>query len=117
MSDQSASTIYPTSQRQLKRTRPRFAKGPGVVDGQAHLGPPEGGLLRRTGEDHVFHLVGPHGACPLGSEHPRDGIDDVRFPGTVRTDDDRYTRLKIERGRIGEGLESFERKGLEVHVR
>ena len=86
-----------------------------VVDGQGDLGPAQGRPVGRPHKDDVFHLGRAHRAGALGAEHPGHGVDHIRFSAAVRTHDNRYPRLEFEHGRISEGLESFEREGLQEH--
>jgi hypothetical protein len=79
-----------------------------VVDGQADLGPAEGGAALGAGEDDVVHLRAADGAGPLRTEDPGDGVDDVRLAGAVGADDHGDPRLEVEGGRVGEGLEALE---------
>ena len=87
----------------------------GVVDRQADLGAAERRAARRSGEDHVVHLLAAHRRRRLGAEHPGDGIDDVRFARAVGADDDRDARLELEGRGLGEGLEAFEGQRSEEH--
>ncbi len=86
-----------------------------VVDGERHLGAPQGLAITRTGEDDVLHLAATQrfgGALP---HDPREGIDDIGFAGAVGTDHGADAGLKFHRRRRREGLESFERERFEVH--
>ena len=80
----------------------------GVVEGERDLGPAERRPFRRPCEDDVVHLLAAHRAGGLRTEHPRDGIDDVRLSGAVGTDHHRDARFELQRGGVGERLESFE---------
>jgi hypothetical protein len=86
-----------------------------VVDREGDLRPTEGGPLRGSGEDDVVHLRGPDHLRALSAEHPGHGIDDVRLAGPVRPDHHRDARLEVDRGRIGEGLESLQGQRLQEH--
>ena len=57
----------------------------------------------------------PHGARPLGTEHPGHGVDDVGLAAAVRAHHHGDPRFEFEHGRIGEGLESLEGEGLQEH--
>jgi hypothetical protein len=87
-----------------------------VVDGQAHLGPPEGGAVGGAGEDDVLHLPGAHGPGSLRAEGPGHGVDHVRLAAPVRPHHHRHARLELERRGVGEGLEPLEGQGLEEHA-
>ncbi len=86
-----------------------------VVDGERHLGPPQGGTVGGAGEDDVFHLRRAHGARPLRAEHPRHGVDDIGLPAAVGADHDRHAGLQEQRGRIRERLETLEGERLQEH--
>ena len=76
-----------------------------VVDGEGHLGPPEGGTRRRPGEDDVLHFGRAQGAGALGAQHPGDGIDHIGLAAPVGPDDDGDAGLELQHGGIGEGFE------------
>ena len=88
---------------------------PGVVDGEADLGPAQRRTAAGAGEDDVVHLGGAHRAGPLGAQHPRHRVDHVRLPAAVRADDDRQPRLELESGRLGEGLEALQGERTKKH--
>ena len=87
----------------------------GVVEGERHLGTAERRALGGAGEDHVVHLLRAHGAGSLGTEHPRDGVDDVGLARSVRADHHGHPGLEVHHGVVGEGLEAFEGERLEKH--
>ncbi len=88
---------------------------PGVVDGEADLGPAQRRPAAGAGEDDVVHLGGAHRAGPLGAQHPRHRVDHVGLPAAVRADDDRQPRLELESGRLGEGLEALQGERTKKH--
>src|SRR5262249_8564118 len=63
------------------------------------------------GEDHVFHGATTEVLRALLSEHPADGVDDVRLPAAVRADDRRDARRQLENG---PGLERLEAGRLDL---
>ena len=79
-----------------------------VVDGQRDFGTAERGPFGGAGEDDVVHLSAAQRARALGTEHPGDGVDDVRFPRAVRADNHAHTRLEVEGGLVGKGLEALQ---------
>ena len=58
----------------------------GVVDGERHLGPAQGGPAGGAGEDDVLHLLRAQRARPLGAEHPGHGVDHVGLAAAVGAD-------------------------------
>jgi len=87
----------------------------GIVDRELHLGAPEGTTGRGAGEDDVFHLPAAEGLRPLLPHHPREGVDDIRLAGAVRSDDARDAGLEHEGRGLRERLEPLERQALQVH--
>ena len=88
-----------------------------VVDGERNLGTAQRRALGGTGEDDVFHLVGADGFAGLGPQYPGHGVHDVGLARSIGPHHHRDPRLEIEGGGVGEGLEAFEREGLEEHCR
>ena len=86
-----------------------------VVDREAHLGSAQRRALGGAGKDDVIHLLAPHGTRRLGTEHPRNGVDDVRLPRSVRPDHHRDARLELHHRGIGERLEPFEGQAFQEH--
>src|SRR5688500_16415292 len=78
--------------------------------------------LLRTGEDHVLGLLAAQQLEALFAQHPTDGVGDVRFPGTVRTDDRgdalgrRGRRQEVQFGLFRERFEADQFKFLEMHI-
>ncbi len=106
--------VDPAGERDLGKVEGKQAGS--VVDHQGHLGPPQGGAKRGSGEDDVLHLLGAQRPRRLGPHHPGDRVDDVRLAGSVGTHHDRHPGPELETGAIGERLEAGEFEGLQVHV-
>ena len=87
-----------------------------VVDRQADLGPTQGVALVRAGEDDVFHLLRSHRRRRLGTEHPGDGVDDVRLARAVRADHYGHARFQLQGRRLRERLEALQGEALEMHA-
>ena len=81
-----------------------------VVDRERHLGPPQRGAVGRAREDDVVHLAAAERARPLGAEHPRHRVDEVRLPGPVRAHHHGHAGLELEGRLVGERLESSHRQ-------
>ena len=88
---------------QVQRKRPRR-----VVEYERDLRSPKRRSNRRSGEDDVFHLLRSERSSGLGSHHPRDCIDEIRFTGAIGSDDDGDPRLEFESRPVGERLEPNE---------
>jgi hypothetical protein len=65
--------------------------------GDVHRAPGGGAL-----EDDFFHLRAAKRPRTLLSEHPSDGVGDIRLAAAVRTDDRGYAGLEQQFGFIGE---------------
>ena len=77
-----------------------------VVEDERRLGAVERLAGDRSGEDHVGHLAAAEAAHRLLAEDPFDGVDDVRLPRAVRTDDDGDAVGELEACPVGEALEA-----------
>ncbi len=88
----------------------------GVVDGQRHLRAAQRRASRGSGEDDVFHLAAAQRLGPLFAHDPGKGVHDIGLAGAVWTYDARDTRLEAERRSRGEGFETSEGQGLEMHA-
>ena len=66
--------------------------------------------LARVGalENDVLHLAAAEGLGALLTQHPADGIGDVRFAAAVGPDHRGHAGFKLEGGGIGEGLEAVQ---------
>ncbi|CAB4817699.1 unannotated protein [freshwater metagenome] len=95
---------------ELDRQQPRR-----VVERERDLGAAERRTLGRTGEDDIVHLLAAHRTGRLGTQHPGNRIDHIRLARPVRADDDSDARLQLERGGVGERLETFEGERLQEH--
>ncbi len=80
-----------------------------VVKGDRYFGATQGRTCRRSGKDHVFHLLGAERPSCLGSHHPGEGIKEVRFARAVWPHNHVDPCLEIEAGSVRKGLESSER--------
>ncbi len=85
----------------------------GVVEGEGDFGrihrPAGAGAV----EDHVGHFPAAEALDALLAQHPLDGVDDVRFPRAVRTDDDGDSLGEFKTRLVGEALETGEFECLE----
>jgi len=83
---------------------PPFAVVEGELDGRAS------DRLTVTGavEDHVLHRFAAQSRCFRFTEHPSDGVDDVRLAAAVGTDDADELARRRNRRRIDERFESGE---------
>ena len=61
---------------------------------------------RRAGKDYVRHLLSAQRLDFLLAQNPFNRVNYVRFPGTVRTNDDSNAVRKFEPRLIGETFES-----------
>ncbi len=86
-----------------------------VVDGEAHLGAPQCRALGGAGEDDIVHLLGAHGGGGLGTQDPRDGVDDVGLARAVGTDHHGDAGLQPQIRGVGERLEALDGQVLEEH--
>ena len=86
-----------------------------VVEHERDLGHAHGLAGGRAGEDDVLHGLAAQLLRRLLTEHPEDGVGDVRLARAVRPHDDREAGLERHMGAVRKGLEAFEGKGLEVH--
>ena len=78
-----------------------------VVNDQGNLGNAHRGTLFRPRKDDALHLVHAKHRSALFSQHPADGIDDVRLARSVRSDDSRETApRKGDFGPLRKRLES-----------
>ncbi len=91
-------------------------EGPvGVVDGERDLGAAQRGTRGGAGEDDVLHLAAAQGLGAVLAHDPGQGVDDVGLAGAVGADDGGDARLEAQGGRRGEGLETAQGEGLQVH--
>ena len=79
----------------------------GVVEHERHLGDAHGLARGRSREDDVLHRLAAQLLGALLSEHPQNGVGDVRLTRTVRADDDGEPGLEGHVRTVGEGLEPF----------
>ena len=70
----------------------------------------------RAGEDDVGHCLAAQLFGGGFAEYPAHGVDDVGFAAAVRADDAGQRGINGEGGVVGEGFESGEADGGEVHV-
>lgn len=88
----------------------------GVVDGEGDLGPAQRGPPGRSGEDDVFHLPAAQGFGALFAHDPGERVDHIGFTGAVRAHDAGDPGLETQGRGGGEGFESAQGHGLEVHA-
>src|SRR6266550_6029891 len=77
----------------------------GVVEDHGHLGKRGARTPLAAGVDDLFHLATADVASLAGTEHPLDGVDDVRLAGAVGPDDggDSAVELDLElAGRVAD---------------
>ena len=86
-----------------------------VVDGEADLGPAQGGTPAGAGEDDVVHLGRADGSGALGAEHPGHRVHHVGLAAAVRADDDSDPRFELQGGGLGEGLEALQGQRAQKH--
>jgi len=87
----------------------------GVVDGQRHLCATQRGALGSTGEDDIVHLLGPHRARSLCTEHPSDRVDHVGLTAAIGADHDGDAWFELEVNRVRERLEALHRQRFQIH--
>jgi hypothetical protein len=68
------------------------------------------------GEDQVFHPVAAERFGALLSQHPADGINDIRLPAAVGSHEDRQSRLEVDRQAVDKGFEAEQRQVLQEHT-
>ena len=79
---------------------------------QRDLGHAGGLALARAGKDHVGHVRAAQALGALLAQHPADGVGDVRFAATVRTNDGRNAVTgELEFGAVAK---RFEAQNLEL---
>ena len=79
----------------------------GVIEDERSLGHARGGTPLPAGKDHLFGLAGTQCCLALLAKDPAQGIRDVRFAGTIGTDDRSDAWLKNQGGAVQEALESL----------
>jgi hypothetical protein len=89
----------------------------GVVESQRHLGHAERLAPLVAGEDDVLGLGRAQRFRALLAEYPTDRVDQVRLPGTVRTDQRRDAGFETERRLLRESLKAEQPQRLELHGR
>ena len=77
---------------------------------QLDLGHRGGRPARAARVEDVRHPPGPQAARALLAERPRHGLGEVALPGAVGPHDDVHARSQLQRGLIGERLESAQRE-------
>ena len=88
-----------------------------VVDGQGDLGPPQRSTARGAGKDDVLHLAAAQALGALLPHDPGKGVNDIGLAGAVRPDDAGDAGLEPQRRHRGEGLETPQGQGFDVHKR
>ena len=66
-------------------------------------------------ENDIGHFTAAKGLGRLLAEHPADGVQNVRFTASVRTDDGGHPAVEAEDRLGGEGFEADQLEGLEIH--
>ena len=89
----------------------------GVVEQQVDLAEVRRLAPDRAREQHVVRLLRAQLARAHRPGRPEDRIRDVRFPGAVRPDDDRHSRLEVDLDRLDERLEAAQLDRFQVHAR
>ena len=86
-----------------------------VLEQEGNLGEVQRAATRGALEDDLFHLRSAHRARTLLPEHPANGIGDIGLPASVGAHDGGHALAEIEGRPIGEGLETLQAKGAELH--
>ena len=86
-----------------------------VLYGDRDLGEAEGLQALGAVENDALHFRRPEKHRFLLSEHPADGIDDVGFSTSVRTDDSRQTLVEGDPDPVGETFEAKELNFRQIH--
>ena len=89
----------------------------GVVEHEFDTGPAGGLALARAVEDHVLHRLAAQLAGLALAQHPAHRVHDVGLAAAIGPDDADELAGKLERGRIGEGLEAREFDRIQAHGR
>ena len=79
-----------------------------------HRRHPERLAVASTGEDHIFHAGAAQALGALLTQHPTDGVTEVRLAAPVRTNDGNYAdTVKTQFLTVREGFESLDFNALE----
>ena len=88
----------------------------GILERDRHLRHAHGVPTLGALEDDVRHLRAAQALRSLVAQDPLDRIDDVRLAAAVGADDAGQSRVELELGTVGEGLESTRDKTLQAHA-
>jgi len=80
----------------------------GVVQNQRHLRESQLGPLGGAAEDHVLHLRAPESLGALFAHDPADGVGNIGFSASVRTDNGGDILPEVQNGLIRKRLESLD---------
>jgi hypothetical protein len=108
-----ARAIAVDSTSELNFIRIDCQKSAGVIERDRDLGQPQAFAGTRSIEDHIGHLSAAETFGRLFSENPPDGIDDIRFPGPVWSDNTSDARCEVEPGLVRERFEPNEFEALQ----
>ena len=87
----------------------------GIIQGQGGLRKTHGGPLLGAAEDHILHLGATERFAALLAHNPKDGIGNIRFAGTVGTDNGGDIVAKADQGLVREGFEALHFQALKIH--
>ena len=93
-----------------------IAQGPvRIIQGQSCFRKANGRTLLRAIKDHVLHFCATEGLCALLTHNPEDGIGNIRFAGTVGTDDGGDIVTEPDQSLIREGLKALHFQTFQIH--